>query len=106
MKKIVLLLVIIIIIIGGAWWWQQPSEENTISNDHSNCVSEPGDIAYDEQCCDNLKTIWGSELPDGSCWCSGPDTDCAGANTCAPCGNNKCEAEYKEDKCSCPEDCK
>lgn len=108
MKHYILLLIFVAIMIIAAWETIRPTNTNTNnSNGNLNCVSEPRDIAYNEQCCTNLKTIWGFEKPDGSCECSGKDGEnCFGANTCAPCGNNKCEVKYREDKCSCPEDCK
>lgn len=104
MKKI-LLVFCIIILLSGCSYKQKGDATNT--EKAIDCVSEPRDIMYDENCCSNLKMISGLENPDGSCECSKNNSElCVGANTCAPCGNNKCETEYKENKCSCPEDCK
>ncbi|MBU4069991.1 MAG: hypothetical protein KJ646_03330 [Nanoarchaeota archaeon] len=71
------------------------------------CILEPGKAYYPgtEKCCGDLKSIFGSELEDGRCWCTEEDNSCVGAPICAPCGNGECENEYGEDKCNCPEDC-
>lgn len=59
-----------------------------------------------EACCDGLTTIFGYESVNGECLCTEKDNNCGGAPICAPCGNKKCEKEFREDKCNCPVDCK
>jgi len=79
-----------------------------VSEDDSlKCISEIGKAYYPgtEKCCNGLKSVFPYELPDGTCINPKEDTR-AGAPICAPCGNGKCEKEYSEDKCNCPEDCK
>ncbi|MBR9702361.1 hypothetical protein GOV13_05570 [Candidatus Pacearchaeota archaeon] len=76
-------------------------------DDSKTCIVEPGKAYYPgtEKCCGDLKSIFGSELEDGRCWCIEDNNNCGGAPICAPCGNGNCENEYNEDKCNCPEDC-
>jgi hypothetical protein len=88
----------------------EPSQQapaNADYNDELICVTEPGQAIYPgtEKCCGDLISIFGTQLEDGSCWCTEKDNNCGGAPICAPCGNDKCEKEYKEDKCNCPSDC-
>ena len=79
---------------------------NVSQEDSKTCISEVGKAFYPgtEKCCNGLKSVFPYELPDGTCISSKEDTR-VGAPICAPCGNGKCEKEYSEDKCNCPEDC-
>ena len=72
------------------------------------CVTKPGTSYYPgtHRCCGGLKSIFGSELPNGTCWCSDPNDKCVGQPTCAPCGNGVCETKYGEDSCNCKIDCR
>jgi len=127
-KKIIIVLAIVIIIIivgiichifqvgGNKQIQNQPKNsadkdiplKNDAEVNNKTCVTEPGKAYYPpkEKCCDGLTTIFGSELPNGECWCTEKNNTCGGAPICAPCGNKKCEKEYGEDKCNCMEDCK
>jgi len=106
MKQYILIaLILIVVLVSGCTQNSQPITEE---DDNRTCVIEPGKAIYpgNEKCCGGLKSIFGSELPDGRCWCTEKDNFCGGAPICAPCGNGICESEYKEDRCNCPEDCK
>ena len=82
-------------------------ENNSCTTLELNCVNTPGQSYYpgSEICCNDLKSVFPYELPDGTCLAA-EDDDRGGAPVCAPCGNGKCEKDYSEDKCNCPEDCK
>lgn len=58
------------------------------------------------KCCGGLVGMFGAKLPDGKCVCTEKDDTCGGAPICAPCGNGKCEADFGENDCVCPKDCK
>ncbi len=125
-KKIIITLTIVVIIIlagvicymfliGGNKQSQNQTKNSAVENivpksdvevNNNKCVMA-GKAYYPpkENCCDGLTTIFGSELPNGKCWCTEKDNTCGGAPICAPCGNKKCEKEYGEDKCNCPVDC-
>jgi len=79
----------------------------------SNCAKEGEKIAergfaerdkdMPERCCDSLKAIggWGGRY-QGDC---SQLTSPSGRLTCTNCGNNICDINNGENKCSCPEDC-
>lgn len=106
MNKIItiILSLSLLLVINGCTQDHQSIIEET---DNRTCVTEPGKAIYpgNEKCCGELKSIFGSELPNGECHCTEKNNNCGGAPICAPCGNNICEKEYSEDKCNCPEDC-
>lgn len=125
-KTTVALVILIIAIIAGATSYaiefeknkqkqsqfKNSAQENTIPssnaeiNSNKRCTTA-GKAHYPskENCCEGLVTIFGSELPNGKCWCTEKDSSCGGTPICAPCGNGECEKEYGEDKCNCPIDC-
>ena len=109
MKNYIFTLATALLIITGCTQ-QTPAtkNQNDNRNDNLSCVTEPGKAIYPgtEKCCGDLNPIFGSQSENGSCWCTEKENTCGGAPICAPCGNGKCENEYKEDKCNCPGDCK
>jgi len=113
-----------VIFITGVFVWKEVEMSQTINKvaqfvnksvsvkinnkaEDRTCITEPGKAYYPgtEKCCGGLTSIFGSELPDGRCWCTEKDNNCGGSPICAPCGNGICEKEYKEDRCNCPSDC-
>ena len=96
MKKLILILgfLMMIFLVGG------------VLAENQTCVTEPGKAYFPgtEKCCNDLKSVFPYELPDGTCISPENDTR-VGAPVCAPCGNGKCESNYGEDKCNCAEDC-
>jgi len=82
-------------------------EETVSVDDGLACVTEPGKAIYgdSEKCCGGLKPMFGYEDSNGKCQCTEEGNNCGGASICAPCGNGVCEKEYREDRCTCPEDC-
>lgn len=55
-----------------------------------------------KSCCPSLKRIDQSPLPEDGKTCAFSQGN---PGICAPCGNGKCENQYKENRCNCSEDC-
>lgn len=104
MRKSMLLIILALLFVISC----SNRENFVVDNITLSCITEPGKAYYpaNETCCNGLKSIFGSEAPDGTCFCTEKDNDCGGAPVCAPCGNGICEDQYWEDKCNCKEDCK
>lgn len=118
MKKIYILLgvivLLVVIFIGIAMIIRVRDEKNAAQNIFTNpnrkCVNEPkrGYYPPKEKCCNGLESIFGSDGNWFQCQINELFLNryMLGAPDCAPCGNNKCEEEYGENRCSCSEDCK
>ncbi|MCK5416281.1 hypothetical protein KAI92_02540 [Candidatus Parcubacteria bacterium] len=107
MKKYISIGIIVIIILVSAYFiFQQEEIDNNNTADNRICITESGKAYYppNEKCCGELKSIFGPDV--SAIECKLIKKQGTGAPICAPCGNNVCETQYGENKCSCPEDCK
>ncbi len=116
---IILVLVVLAVIIGGLIWLQKQTKTPLLPIFVDTTLRQTGLKKQDacatagegimppiskfgpKECCDGLKAIFGNDVQDCSL-----DKTLVGLPTCAPCGNGKCEPQYGENHCSCPEDCK